>query len=50
MKKKLFEIVFMFLIISEVILIVYNYINKNKIAKILEINDVNDIIGKVEMN
>lgn len=43
MKKKLFEIVFIFLIISEVILIVYNYINKNKIAKILEINDVNDI-------
>lgn len=46
MRKNLFKISIVFFFIIEIILIIFNYIGKSNIAKILEIENINDFYIK----
>ena len=46
MRKNLFKISIVFFTIVEIILIIFNYIGKSNIAKILEIENINDFYIK----
>ena len=46
MRKNLFKISIVFFSIIEIILIIFNYIGKSNIAKILEIENINDFYIK----
>ena len=46
MRKNLFKISIVFFTIIEIILIIFNYIGKSNIAKILEIENINDFYIK----